>query len=106
MEISVREFQTQVLEALAAAESGERVAITRDGRVVAELNAVPHSEAAASSDSIEAIRQRLNDARRAAGLDGTVLQSPLDEAWRQWFDDPALGRAAIGLPEDWAPFPR
>ncbi len=103
MEISVRDFQAQVFEALAAAERGERVAITRDGRVVAELSSASGSASARNSGDAGAGRERLNAARTAAGLDKIVLGSPLDEAWRQKFDDPAFSRAALGLPEDWTP---
>ncbi|WP_374130440.1 type II toxin-antitoxin system Phd/YefM family antitoxin [Sphingomonas sp. 28-62-20] len=103
MEISVRDFQVQVLEALAAAERGERVAITRDGQVIAELNSAKGSASARNSSDLGEARERLDIARTAAGLDKIVLHSPLDEIWRQQFDDPAFSRAALGLPEDWTP---
>lgn len=103
MEISVRDLQAQVLEALAAAERGERVAITRDGQVVAELNSASGATSARHVANFGLGRERLDAARTAAGLDKIVLRSPLDEAWRQQFDDPAFSRAALGLPEDWTP---
>lgn len=103
MEISVRDLQAQVLEALAAAERGERVAITRDGQVVAELNSASGAVAVRRGAKIGAGRDRLNAARTAAGFDKVVLRLPLDEAWRQQFDDPAFSRAALGLPADWTP---
>ena len=95
MEMSVREARAQFAAALAAVERGERVTITKNGKPVAELVAPPAKKGFDWD--------RLAEARRKLGLDKLVLDYPLDEAWRERFDDPAFGREVFGIGDDWDP---
>lgn len=94
MELSIREARAQFAKAIEAAQRGERVTITKNGKPVAEL--VPP---AAKSD----FWARLEEARRKLGLDKIQLEYPLDEEWRKRFDDPAFSREVLGLGDDWDP---
>jgi len=94
MELSIREARAQFAKAIAAAQRGERVTITKNGEPVAEL--VP---ATAKSD----FWARHEEARRKLGLDKIKTDYPLDEAWRERFDDPAFSREVLGLGDDWDP---
>lgn len=101
MEMSVRQFQDQIAEALAAVERGERVVITRDGVAVAVV--APAETLPGATDAlVAAYWERNEQIRRDLGLDAP-LPFPLDEEWRQSFDDPALSRRVLGLPDDWGP---
>lgn len=91
MELSIREARAQFAKAIEAAERGERVTITRNGKVVAELVA-------------PTVRKtfdwaRLEEASRKAGLE----QVALDDDWLERFNDPAFGREVFGLGDDWDP---
>lgn len=91
MEMSVREARAQFAYALSVAERGERVTITKNGKAVAELG--PPSPAVAEPE--EDFWTRIERTRRELGLD-KYDGPPLDEAWRQEFDDPAWTRELFG----------
>lgn len=108
MEMSVRQFQEQIAEALAAVERGERVVITRDGVAVAiveppetEPRFTPGEQSSMTeAERVASFKQRIERARTLAGLDKKPLDFPLDEEWRKNFDDPAWGRSLFGLDTD------
>jgi len=94
MEMSVREARAQFAAVIAAAERGERVTITRNGKAVAEFGPVVP----------KAVRfdwERLDQVRRETGLD----QVKLADDWQERFDDPAFSGAVLGLEAD-EPAPR
>lgn len=95
MELSIREARAQFAKAIEAAQRGERVTITKNGKPVAEL--VPPAVKKKGFDW-----ERAERVRKELGLDkpgGPVL----DEAWRESFDNPAWGRELLGLGDDWDP---
>ncbi len=97
MELSIREARAQFAKAIEAAQRGERVTITKNGKPVAEL--VPPAPAVKKGfdwEKLEAVRRKL-------GLDKMPLERELDEKWREEFDDPAWGRELFGLGDDWDP---
>lgn len=96
MKMSVREARAQFAAAIAAAERGERVTITKNGKAVAELGP-PSSEPATG----ETVMERVMRVRCEMGLDRQGDVGEFDEEWRKDFDDPALGREVLGLPDDW-----
>lgn len=96
MKMSVREARAQFAAAIASAERGERVTITRNGKAVAELGP-PALEPATS----ETVWERLMRVRRDMGLDRQDDRGMFDEEWRKEFDDSALGREVLGLGDDW-----
>lgn len=87
MELSVREARAQFATALAAAERGERVTITKNGAPVAELG--PPTGKKGGLDFA-----RMSRVRGVMGL--KPPKYPLDEAWRASFDDPAWTREIFG----------
>ncbi len=89
MEMSVREARAQFSTALAAAERGERVAITKHGRVVAELG--PPSERKGVDWAA------LDRFGKERGWDKMEIE------WPEEFDDPAFSRAVLGIGDDWDP---
>jgi prevent-host-death family protein len=91
MRMSVREARAQFAAALDAAARGERVTITRNGEAVAELG--PPSPAAARFSW-----ERVDRAREAAGI--AAPAEPLDEAWRERFDDPEWIRGLLRAGDD------
>lgn len=95
MEMSVREARAKFSHALAAAERGERVVITKHGKPVAEMGPPAPKKGGIDFDHLEKVR-------KALGLD-KYDGPPLDEKWREEFDDPAWGRALFGLDDDWDP---
>lgn len=98
MKMTVGEDQAQLDDAVAAAGRGERVTITLQG----EAAAVPESvlRTMARLRSVKGGRfsfERNEEVRRELGLDKReVAQEFLD-----MFDDPALSRRLLGLPDDW-----
>ena len=94
MELSIREARAQFAKAIEAAQRGERVTITKNGKPVAEIVAP-----AVKGD----FWTRLEEARRKLGLDKIKPEYPLDEEWRKRFDDPAFSREVLGLGDDWDP---
>ncbi len=85
MELSIREAKARFTEAAAAAARGERVVVTKHGRPFVELVS---ARAASGMDFDHAAR-----VRRELGLDGLHVSVPAD------FDDPAVSRRLLGLPE-------
>ncbi|MCH4892023.1 type II toxin-antitoxin system prevent-host-death family antitoxin [Sphingomonas sp. SFZ2018-12] len=90
MKLSIREARARFSEAIAAAERGERVVITRHGKPVVEL-AIPRSDPV----DAPAFLDRLAHARTVAGL-AIVDENP----WPPEMDDPAFSRAALRLDDD------
>lgn len=81
MELSMREIKARF--AAAAAARGERVVVTKHGRLFIEL--VPaQSRPGMDFKKAEAVRRKL-------GLDGTTVTFSPD------FDDPAYSRRVLGL---------
>lgn len=96
MEMSVREARAQFSHALAAAERGERVVVTKHGKPIAEIGPpTPKKKGGIDFDHLDKVRKEL-------GLD-KYDGPPLDEKWREEFDDPAWGRELFGLGDDWDP---
>ncbi|MDB5708571.1 MAG: hypothetical protein JWL96_641 [Sphingomonas bacterium] len=91
MEMSVREARAQFAAALAAAERGERVTITKNGKPVAELGP-PTRRGGFDWAHAERVRVEL-------GLD-KYDGPPLDEKWLEEFNDPAPMRELFGLDRD------
>lgn len=97
MEMSVREARAQFATALAAAERGERVIITKNGKPIAEIGPAskPVKKDRFDWDELDAVQERL-------GIPKPPF--PLNEEWRKAFDDPAFSREALGLSDDWEPY--
>ncbi len=84
MEMSVREAKAKFSEAIAAAERGETVRVTKFGKVVAEINPPRAKRAGLNFAAADALL-------REKGLDKA-------EAWLpEYFDDPAYSRKVLGL---------
>lgn len=96
MKMSVREARANFAHALAAAERGESVTITKNGKAVAELGPAPVA-AKTGFDWDRAERWR-----KEHGFD-KYDGPPLDEKWLAEFNDPAANRALFGLDDDWRP---
>ena len=79
MEMSVREARAQFAHALAAAERGERVTITKNGKPVAELG--PPSMRKNSFTW-----ERLEEWRRANGFDKMPVDKRSTEEWFRDYD--------------------
>lgn len=92
MEMSVREARAQFAHALAAAERGERVTITKNGKAVAELGppkAEPERKNPFDWD-------RMMEIRREMGFDKLPPDPRSAEEWLEDFNDPAIMREAFG----------
>ncbi|WP_445191427.1 type II toxin-antitoxin system prevent-host-death family antitoxin [Sphingomonas sp. Tas61C01] len=87
MELSVREARAQFATALAAAERGERVTITKNGKAVAELGPPTVKKGGLDLARIQRWREE-NGFERG--------DTELDDAWRKQFDDPAWTREIFG----------
>lgn len=87
MEYSVREARAHFASALAAAERGERVTITKNGKPIAEIG--PPTAKKRGLDFV-----RMAQVRDEMGI--RKPDYPLDEAWRASFDDPAWTREIFG----------
>jgi prevent-host-death family protein len=92
MEMSVREARANFSHALAAAERGEHVTITKNGRAVAQLGPPPKKKGGLDWDHLDRVGKEL-------GLDKVKLE----EGWQERFDDPAFSRDVMGLGDDWKP---
>lgn len=84
MELSVREAKAQFSAAIAAAERGEPVLVTRHGKAVAVITAFVPPDAGVDWQRAAAIREQLGIA--AVG-----------DPWVERFNDPAFSRAVLGL---------
>lgn len=98
MKMSVREARAKFATALDAAERGEHVIITKNGKAVAEIGP-PRKEKAPAK---EGFWERNARVRKELGLD-KPLKRPLDDAWLEEFNDPALNRELFGIDDDWDP---
>jgi antitoxin (DNA-binding transcriptional repressor) of toxin-antitoxin stability system len=88
--MSVREARANFSAALEAAEKGEHVVITKNGKPVAELGP-PRAEAPE-----EGFWERNERVRKELGLDKIKLDRPLDDKWLEEFNDPAWTRELFG----------
>lgn len=95
MKMSVREARANFAAAIDAAERGEQVIITKNGKPVAELGPAKQVPA-------EGFWERNQRIRKEMGLD-KPLDHPLDDAWLEEFNDPARNRELFGLGDDWDP---
>ncbi len=84
MEVPIGEVQQRFAEAMAAAENGEPVIVTHDGKPVAELKPVA---------------RRGFDFERAAQFSRDMGWDKYSaaELWPPEFDDPAFSRSVLGL---------
>lgn len=85
MEMSVREAKAKFSAAIAAAERGETVTITKNGKVVAEVTPPRPKQA------------KLNFIAADAYLKSIGWNSGGDDLWPAEFDDPAFSRQVLGL---------
>jgi len=86
MEMSIREAKARFSEAVAAAERGESITVTRDGRAVAQIGPPPPPRRKGGFD-FEAAERYLKE----KGWDKLELE------WPDYFDDPAYSRKVLGL---------
>lgn len=100
MKMSVREARAQFAAAVSAAERGELVIITRNGKPVAQIAPPPVIEN--PDETAEEFWARLARVRKQLGLD-KYDGPPLDEKWREAFDDPAFSREVLNLNDDGSP---
>ena len=84
MEMSIREAKAKFSAAIAAAERGETVAITKFGKVVAELVPPQPHKPNLNLAALQAFR-------KDRGLDKVKVQLP------EYFDDPVYSRKVLGL---------
>ena len=89
MKMSVREARAHFATALEAAERGEHVTITKNGKAIAELGP-PREEV-----PVEGFWERNARVRKEMGLD-KPLDRPLDDKWLEEFNDPAWTRELFG----------
>lgn len=92
MEMSVREARAGFAAALAAAQRGERVTITKNGKAVAELGPPPvplgpEKQKRWDWDELDRLQERLGIAKPDV---------PLDEEWRKRFDSSAWTEELFG----------
>lgn len=85
MEMSVREAKAKFSEAIAAAERGETISVTKFGKVVAEINP-PRVK-----------KSKLNFAAADAYLKSVNFNPDGLDLWPPEFDDPAFSRKVLGL---------
>ena len=95
MKMSVREARAQFAAAIAAAERGEPVIITRNGKAVAQIAPPPPPAKEVRKETAEEFWARLDRIRKELGLD-KYDGPPLDEKWREDFDDPKWTREVFG----------
>lgn len=85
MEMSIREAKAKFSEAIAAAERGEIVNVTKFGKVVAEISA-PRPK-----------KNKINLAAGDAYLKKIGWNPDGLDLWPPEFDDPAFSRKILGL---------
>ncbi|MDQ2763083.1 MAG: type II toxin-antitoxin system prevent-host-death family antitoxin [Pseudomonadota bacterium] len=94
MEMSVREARANFAHALDAAERGERVIITKNGKPVAELGPPPASSEI--PDTLGGLDwERMARVRKEMGLD-KYDGPPLDDKWLEEFNSPDRTREIWG----------
>ena len=84
MEMSVREAKARFSAAIAAAERGETVMITKFGKPVAEIAPPRAPKSKINLEALDAFLER-------RGLDQIEVMLP------DYFDDPAYSRKMLGL---------
>lgn len=84
MEMSVREAKAKFSAAIAAAERGETVTVTKHGKVVAEISPPRIKKSKLNFAAADAML-------KARGLDDLDVDLP------DYFDDPAYSRKVLGL---------
>ncbi|MFT4027647.1 MAG: hypothetical protein QM676_12710 [Novosphingobium sp.] len=84
MEMSVREAKAKFSAAIAAAERGETVTVTKFGKVVAEISPPRPKKSKLNFEAANAMQ-------KARGLDNLDVDLP------DYFDDPAYSRKVLGL---------
>lgn len=89
MKMSVREARANFAAALDAAERGEHVTITKNGKAVAEIGP-PRAETPS-----EGFWERNARVRKELGLD-KPRDRPLDDKWLEEFNNPAWAREIFG----------
>jgi prevent-host-death family protein len=87
MEMSIREAKAKFSEAVAAAERGESVVITKFGKPVAQIAPPPTK------------KKGLNFAAADAYLKAADLDQIEVDLWPETFDDTAFSRRVLGLDE-------
>ena len=85
MEMSVREAKARFSEAIAAAERGETISVTKFGKIVAEI--APPKAAKRPGMNFDKADAYL----KSRGLDKAQVWLP------DYFDDPAYSRKVLGL---------
>lgn len=93
MEMSVREARAQFAFALEAAQRGERVTITKNGKAVAEIG----PPAVARRNPLT--REKLEVVRRDLGIDRIPPDPRSNEEWLADFNDPAYTALMLGEDE-------
>lgn len=83
MEMSIREAKAKFSEAIAAAERGEAVIVTRHGKAVAQISQPP-KRTGLNFAALEVYKNQM-------GWEDGALQLP------DYFDDPAFSRKVLGL---------
>jgi antitoxin (DNA-binding transcriptional repressor) of toxin-antitoxin stability system len=91
MKMSVREARANFASALDAAERGEHVTITKNGKAIAEMGP-PSGKKGLDWDALELFRKE-------RGWD--KLQP--EDVWPPEFYDPAFSRDVLGIGEGWDP---
>jgi antitoxin (DNA-binding transcriptional repressor) of toxin-antitoxin stability system len=91
MKMSVREARANFATAIEAAERGEHVVITKNGKPVAEMGP-PAAKKGLDWDGLERFRKER----------GWDKLKP-EEVWPSEFDYPAFSRKVLGIGEDWDP---
>lgn len=94
MELSVREARARFAAALAAAEGGERVIITKNGEPVAELG--PPSARPKNTFTWK----RVDRIRGELGLDKLPPDDRTDDEWFADFNDPIFTQMMLGDQDD------
>ena len=84
MEMSIREAKAKFSEAIAAAERGETVSVTKYGKIVAEINPPRKKRSGLNFAAADAYLKK-------RGLDKAEVFLP------DYFDDPAYSRKVLGL---------
>ncbi len=88
MELALHEAETcRLSELVTAAESGEKVVITRHGEPAVELVRCDHRRGGIDFKKLECDRRRL-------GIKGD------EERWPGEFNDPSFSRRVLGLSDD------
>jgi prevent-host-death family protein len=89
MKMSVREARANFAAVLDAAERGEHVTITKNGKAVAEIGP---PQTGLDWDALESFRKER----------GWDKLSP-EQVWPEQFDDPAFSREILGVDDHWDP---